>query len=240
MRVYLSETNLVKAAILAAVVILLSVPRLVQCGEPLILYLPATFAAMLLVGGAVTAWGRSAGMPGIATDRRTLGAGAAAAAALTIVALPAQVFWLDPLLRRAMGAALAPSTAALSYPATIGGCLALLLWSAGFQTIFLQAAPMSFFIRLTGRPLVALSLCLALRVYVTHRQVLLSGMTDAIAALVALSAAATLAGCILFYRFGLAPAMLLAAGLNLHLFFTRSAGGFVIAGALPRVFGCWC
>lgn len=222
MRAYLSESNLVKAAGLAAIVTLMSVPRLIQSGRPLGLYVPVTFMAMALVGGTITAWGRCGGMAGIAAERRMFPRGVAVAAVLAALALPVQVFWLDPLLRHALAAALDPSARALSYPATAGGCVAVMLWSAGFETVFLQAAPMSFFSRLTGRTRVALALCLALRVYVAYRQVVFSGMTDGTAALILSAAATTAAGCMLFARFGLAPGMLLAAGLDLHLFFSRS------------------
>jgi len=79
MRDYLSESNLFKAAGLAALLTVMSLGRLVQAGVPLGLYVPATFVVMTLVSGAVTAWGRHAGMPGIVTGRRTLLRGLAVA-----------------------------------------------------------------------------------------------------------------------------------------------------------------
>lgn len=222
MRVYLSESNLRKAAAVAAVVTLMSVPRLVQGGKPLGLYIPATFVSMTLVAGAVTAWGRRAGMKGILTDLSTLRRGCAIALFFALAALPVQVLWLAPLLRNTLASGTNAATAILSYPPTAGGCAALLLWSAGFQVIFLQAAPMAFFTRLTGYPSVACALCVALRTYVAYRQVLLSGLTDGVGLLV-LSAAGTVAvGCLLFARFGLVPAMVFAAGLDVHLFFHQA------------------
>ena len=223
MRAYLTESNLVKAAGLAVMVTLMSVPRLVQTGRPLGLFVVMTFLVMTLVCGAVTAWSRCAGLAGAVTARRTLMRGAAAAAAVGLGSLPIQVFWLDPLLRHALAGGANHSMAALSYPATVGGCLALILWSAGFQTIFFQAAPMSFFARLTGSRLVALGLCLALRVYVAYRQVVYSGMTDCLGLFVVSAAGTAAVGCVLFARYGLAPAMLLAAALDLHVLFTRAA-----------------
>jgi len=109
----------------------------------------------------------------------------------------------------------------LTYPATVGGCLALILWSAGFQTIFLQAAPMSFFARLTRNRSVAFGLCLALRVFIAYRQVVFAGLTDGIGLFVVSAVGAAAAGCILFVRYGLAPAVFLAAILDLHVLSMR-------------------
>jgi hypothetical protein len=222
MRVYLSEMNLRKAAVLAALVTLMTVPRLIQGDKPLGLFLPLTFITMMLVGGIVTAWGRYAGMPGFVTDRAIFLRGVRTAAVVTGLALPLQVLWVDPVLRSALAGAADRSMAALSYPVTVRGCLALMLWSAGFQAIFLQAAPMSFFTRLTRRPDVALCLCLTLRVYIAYRQMALSGMTASIGLFIVSAVGTVAAGCFVFARFGLGPTLLLAAGMDLHLFFARS------------------
>ncbi len=216
MRDFLSESNLRKAVPLAAILTLMTIGRLVQGGRPLAYYLPMTFLVTTLMAGAVTAWGQCAGMPGFRTDRRTFAMGAAVAAGLSLLALPLSLFWLDPILKPALQRA-SPAAFALTYPPTVGGCLALLLWSTGFQTLFLQAAPMSLFARLTGRRAVAVSLCVALRIFVTHLQTAEVGMAAESGLLAASAAVATAAGCIVFARFGLAPAMLLAAGLDLHV-----------------------
>ena len=102
MRDYLSESNLVKAAGLAVVLTVMSLGRLIEARQPLGLYIPATFVAMTLIAGAVTAWGQRAGMPGIVTDRRTFLRGAAVAAGLSLLALPLYLFVLDPLLKTAL------------------------------------------------------------------------------------------------------------------------------------------
>lgn len=223
MRNFLSESNLRKAVPLAVILTLMTVGRLVQGGRPLGVYLPMTFLVLLFMAGAVTAWGQRAGMAGIVTDRRTFALGATIAAGLSLMALPLSLFWLDPILKPALQAATQPSTFILTYPPTVGGCLALLLWSAGFQTLFLQAAPMSLFARLTNRRAVAVGLCVALRIYVTHLQAAGAGMTTGVGLLVASAAVATSAGCLVFARFGLVPAMLLAAGLDGHV--VVAAGG---------------
>ena len=220
MRDYFAESNLPRAAALASILTLMSVGRLVEGGKPLALFVPTTFAAMVFVSAAVTAWGRRAGMAGIVTDRRTFLRGAGIAAALSLLALPVTALWLDPTLRRAVLGATRSGMAELSYPSTLRGCLSLLLWSAGFQVMFLQAGPMSFFARLTGRASVSVVLCIAFRAYVAYRQVADAGMTESVLPFVVTATVTCGAGCMLFARFGLAPAVLLAAGLDLHVFVT--------------------
>lgn len=215
MRDFFSESNLVKASGLAAVVTVMSVGRLIEGGRPPGLFIPATFLLLVFICGAVTAWGTRAGMAGIVTDRSTFLRGAAAAGILSLVALPVHVLWLDPLLRGALAAK--PQFLELSYPTTPRGCMASLLWSAGFQVMFLQAAPMSLFARLTNRRSVAMAMCIALRAYIATRQVGLIGIADHGALFVLCAVAATAAGCAVFARFGLGPTMLLAAGLDAHI-----------------------
>jgi len=219
MREYLSIPNLGRAAGLAALATVMSVGRLVEGQRPLGLFIPLTFCAMMFVGGAVTAWGRRAGMAGLAADRRTLGTGVILAVLLALLALPVVRYGLDPVLRSALRDAAGPTASQLSFPGTLHGCLASLLWTAGFQTLFFVAAPMALFARLTNRQSVALALTLAFRAYVMHRQLVEAGVTAAVPLFYLQALAGTLAGAFLFARYGLAPAMVLAAGLDLHLLF---------------------
>jgi len=224
MRNFVSENNLFKAAGLATVLTFMSVGRLIHGGYPLGIFLPLFFVVMIFVSGAVTAWSQYANMPGIITDRRTFLYGAGIAVALSLLALPVYVYWLDFPLRKALLSMARSSAADLAYPSTTGKCLSLLLWSAGFQTMFLEAAPMSLFARLTGRQSIAVTLCLVLRTYIAYRQMTDAGMVSHLPLFIFPSLAANLAGCILFAKFGLAPAMILSAGLTLHVFFLADSG----------------
>jgi hypothetical protein len=218
MRTFLPMPNLYRAMGMAVVVTGMSAPRIVQAGiEPRIL-IPASFLLMTFVCGAVTAWGTSAGMPGIVTDRRTFLQGALVAVALTLIILPIQILWTDPVIYKALLECSKPAAADLAFPPTQEGRVALLLWAAGFQVMFLQAAPMSLFARLTNRRYLALGLCLLFRVYVAHRQIADVGMADAVPLFLLSNILCAAAGCLLFARFGLAPTILFAAGLDLHLF----------------------
>ncbi|MCX6995710.1 MAG: hypothetical protein NTV49_01160 [Kiritimatiellaeota bacterium] len=87
-----------------------------------------------------------------------------------------------------------------------------------------MAAPMSFFARLTNRRSVALGLCLALRAYVLHRQMAAAGLSAALPLFLVPALAITLAGGLLFARYGLAPAMLFAAAMELRLLLYDNAG----------------
>jgi|GEM_PF-1871628 len=224
MRNFVSESNLFKAMGLATVLTIMSAGRLVQAAKPLGLFLPLTFVIMTFVSGAVTAWGRYAGMPGIMTNRRTLMRGAVFAVVLSLLALPVYVFWLDLPLRNTLLSMTRSPIAELSYPSTLTGCFSLVLWSAGFQTMFLEAAPMSLFARLTRRRSIAVALCAAMRTYIAYRQITEAGITNHLPLFIFPALVSTTAGCILFARFGLVPAMLLSAGLDIHVFFLVTAG----------------
>jgi len=143
---------------------------------------------------------------------------------LSLLALPLYVFWLDPILSAALQGAPRRSLMALSYPSTVTGRLSLVLWSAGFQTMFLQAAPMSLFGRLTERRSVAVGLCMALRAYVACRQMAEAGLPGGMSFFVASVLVTSAVGCVVFARFGFVPSMLFAAGLDLHVFFVAPVG----------------
>jgi len=219
MRTFLSEENLKKAAVMAVVVTVMSVGRLVQAGVPMAFFLTATFFSMMLVCGVVAAWSATAGMPGMVADRQTLWRGLAIAAALMVVMIPVRLFWLNPILHGALLNAQSSELARLSYPETTAGRVSLLLWSAGFQFLCMQAAPMSIAARLTGRRSVAVGICVAFRAYVVYRQILAGGITDGVTLFVALALIGATVQCMMFATFGLIPAMVLAGGMDLHLFF---------------------
>jgi hypothetical protein len=217
MRKFISTPNLKQAVGLAAIITAMSVGRILQAGAVPSLQIPAAFLAMIFVCGAVTAWGTSAGMPGIVTDRKTLVQGTLVAICLSLIALPLQIFWIVPFIYKSLLASAKPSLAALMFPATVGSQIAVLLWSAGFQTMFMQSAPMSFFARLVNRQSIALALCLVFRAYVAHRQLAGAGLAGMEPVLSLSTLLATAAGCLVFARFGLVPTILLSIGLNLHL-----------------------
>jgi len=224
MRDFLTETNLFKAAGLSAILTLMTMGRLVHAEKPFGVYVGLTFALMAFVCGAVTAWGKRGGMPGIVTDSQTLLRGLALAATVSLVLLPVQVLWLDPSFLDALENAESKTRMELAYPSTANGCLSLVLWSAGFQMMFLQAAPMSFFVRLTGSQAWALGLCVALRSFVAYLQIDEAGVTEHAVLFTVWAMVTTGVGCLVFARFGLAPTMFLAAGLDLNVFFVPSSG----------------
>lgn len=217
MRDYLSMSNVPRAAALSALVTVMAVGRLVEGQRPLALFIPVTFCAMMFVGGAVTAWGRHANPAGLFPGGRTLRNGLLLAVLLALLALPIHVYWLDPLFRSLLSGVADSSLARLAYPHTLHGALASMLWAAGFHTLFFVAAPMSLFARLTHRPAVALALTCALRAYVMHRQLATAGLLADYPVFLIPALAATAAGGFLFARYGLAPAMVLAAGIDARL-----------------------
>jgi hypothetical protein len=217
MRTYLNTDNFLQAAALSAVVTSLSVGRLRESDLPLLLGVVTVFVCMTLVCAAVTAWGRRAGMAGVWTDGRTLRRGLIAALVLGLVLWPIFLLGLDPLTRDILGGAANGDMLRLAFPPTTRGILALILWAAGFQTLFLQAAPMSVAVRLTDSRFAALALCLFLRLHISYQQIDGAGLADHMFLLMVPAAAAGLLGCLLFASFGLLPSMFFAALLDVRL-----------------------
>lgn len=219
MRRYLDERNLLRALSMAAVATVLSLGRLARTDQPLPLYAALFFTMMVFVCGAVTAWGGSAGMAGVATSRPLLLRGLAVAAALSAAALPVRLLWTDPATRTALEAAGHSGALRLAFPESTAEQMALVMWSVGFHGLFFTAAPMSLFARLTGRQSAAIALAVAFRIFVMHRQVAVAGVADALPLFFASAAIGSLVACLLFARFGLAPMLVLTAGLDAHVFF---------------------
>jgi hypothetical protein len=218
MRTYLSMSNFIKALMLGTVVTLMSIPRMIQGGFRLDLYIPAALVCMTLVSGAATAWSGQGGMAGLFPDRRRMAVGAGIAVLLSLMAMPLEHFWIVPPVRHAIAETGNARLMALRYPETPGGCVALMLWSAGFETMFFQAATMSFFVRLARRPWMGVVFAVSFRLFVTAHQISLAGVGNAIPLILVMAAVGTAMLCVLFIRTGLLPAMILAAGFHLHLF----------------------
>lgn len=216
MRVYLSERNLLKAAALGAVVTLMSVPRILVAGLNPAFYIPAAFVGMTLVSGAATAWGGYAGMAGVWPRRglgRNLGFATLAGLALALVSF----LLLDPVFSQAIAGGGDREFLELQYPVTVGGCAALVLWSAGFETVFFYAAASSFVVRISRRVWTAYVFSAALRLVVTLHQMAGAGITEAEHLFAAGSVVASFITCLLFVRGGLPAAMVFTAVLNLRL-----------------------
>lgn len=218
MRTYLSFENLVKASALSAVATAMAAPRLIEGRLSLAFFIPAAFLALVLVGGAATAWSTSAGMAGLFPERRRLLKGLGVALALALIFLPAAL-WLDPVLRSALEETGDMQRLALRYPATLRGCLALMLWAAGFETIFSLAAVISFLARLTGSAWAALAGAVLLRLWMTYLQCAGAGLESVMPLFMVSSAILMGVGGLLFVRAGLPAAALFTALLDArHLF----------------------
>ncbi|MDP6631747.1 MAG: hypothetical protein QGH42_12180 [Kiritimatiellia bacterium] len=217
MREFLSYRNLLRASALAAIVTLMSIGRLIQGGMPLAIFVPLTFGVLTFICGAVTAWEHCAGMPGLVTDRRTLLHGSAVALVIAMVVLPLRLLWLDDIIRKALLSAGERSYYELSYPSTLGGVLALVMWSAGFQLLFTQAAPLSLCARLTNSRTISTALCVALHTYIMYTQVVAAGMTELPPLFILAALAQGLVACLVFGIYGLIPTVVLAIGTDLHL-----------------------
>lgn len=129
--------------------------------------------------------------------------------------------WIDPVVRPAMESAGPVSWVRLRYPTTVYGKWALVLWSAGFETVFFQGAAMSFLARLTKRPSPAVIGATVLRTLVAIRQLEAVDIGDPAGLIVVATATGAFAACFVFSWGGLPSAMLFSAIVSLHVF----AGG---------------
>jgi len=218
MNMFLAKSNLYTAAGLSAIVTMMSLGRLMDGMDYVVAHVLLTFCVMMFVAGAVTAWGRCAGMAGVLTDRRRFACGAVVAIVLSLLLLPVNLMWIDPVLRDSIPGGGASSPLAMAFPSSMSGRISLLMWSAGFHALFLQAAPMSLFARLSGRQSIALLLTVMFRAFVTAQQVAATGMTEGVWLFHVSAMLTNVVGCLLFARFGLVPAMLFGAGATLHVF----------------------
>jgi len=214
-RTYLSERNLFEAAGLSAAATVLGLGRMARSGQNVIPFVVAGFLVMIFVCGMVTAWGREGGMAGILPPRARGLRGCVMALVVALIVLPVRVFWLDPQLREALVQAIRRPDMALWYPEDAAGILSLMGWSAGIQMLFLQAAPMAFTARLTGRPVVGVALALALRSLLLRLQLDAAGIVEGVPLFYGSAWLGTLLGCVVYARYGLLPAALLAAGMDL-------------------------
>jgi hypothetical protein len=218
MRDYLTISNLSKAMALGGCVTLMSLPRLVQGGEPRWLYVSTAIFCLVLLAGAATAWGRCGGMLGLFPRgrRRLIGLSTGLAAGLLIV--PLYTMWLDPWLSEALRHAGDADRLQLEFPDAPWKKVAIVLWAAGFQVLFFNAAAMSFLCRLTNNVPVALILAIVFRLFVSHLQ-FEDVPIDGTLAFALTHALVCAIGCILFARTGLMPVALFAAVLASRHFF---------------------
>jgi hypothetical protein len=215
MRDYVEPSNLVRAGGLSALATVLAVPRMVEGGFSLAFYVPMAWVSLTLAAGAATAWSRRGGMAGLFPGWRRTVLGLAAAVALLAVIVPLQVFWLDPLFRNAAVAA-PESFRRLVFPASLFSIAALALWSAGFETLFFKGFFLALTARVTGSQWGGVALAVGIRTWVMWRQLSGAGVTEHAGLFLALAAANALAGCIIYVRTGLVPAMAFSAGLSLQ------------------------
>lgn len=228
MRNYFTTPNLCRGALLSAIVTLMSIGRIVQGNMLLRVTMPealvACFFSMTLVCATVTAWGKMGGMPGVITDRRTFLRGSALALLFSLAALPVYRYALDPLFCRILEVSGDAAALEMNYPSTRSGQLAMLCWMAGFQTLFVCAAPMSLLTRLTNRRDLAIVLSMALGVFLVHVKVSRAGLDEFFPLFVVPGMIGCGCACFLFSRFGLAPAMIMAGGMTLRLFLPPVGG----------------
>jgi len=210
-RTFLTLENLKRAAGVGFVVSAMAVPRVLEAGrsQGSIFLLIALFPVMIVVAGAATAWGGAAGMYGLFPERRRLLWGVGIAFAAGIAALPL-LLRSEAGFREALGDG-DPAACGLAFPVSLGACFALMLWSAGFETMFLQAGTMSFVGRVTGSLPAAMVCAVATAVMIMFLKVSGSGVDTMMAARLARTGLTCLIACLLYARAGLPAAMVFNA-----------------------------
>jgi len=151
MRDYLRVENLCRAFGLAVVVTIMSAPRVLVLGVPPALYIPTTLIAMTIVAGAATAWSRYGALNGLFPRPASAKSAYILAPVLGLTVFPILLFTITPATLETVSSTVPSHLVQSSYPNTFPHCLALILWSAGFELLFFIAAPISLSARLLPR-----------------------------------------------------------------------------------------
>ena len=206
-------SNLKQATALAALVSVMAIPRIIEGELGILPRLLMAFPAMTLVAGSATAWGKHGGMCGPWPERHVAARGMRVALIAGFAMAPVLLAF-DFDLKTVMAAALRPHAVTLAFPETVSGCLALMLWSAGFETLFFRAGTMAFIARVTRRLWIAVLGSVLLRAFVTFMLMTPADVsTVMIVRLIGVSVLSAVA-CLLYARAGLPAAMLFAAVLE--------------------------
>ena len=216
MRALSQIDNLAKAACLSGMVTFMSVPRILTTNLPWV-YIPFSFFVGILICAAVTAWSYTDGLNGLLRSPRETLAATAVVLVIVALALPFQIYVLDPHYRGLLEEAGGGSNLLAQFPQTIMEWVGLALWSAGFQILFFVAAPICYFARLTHRLWLAVALTVLFHLYVMSRQCGTYGLNGSITLLLFFTLITGMISCVFFVRAGLIPVMLLTVGLKIHL-----------------------
>lgn len=207
MSAYLTSANLSQAARIAAVTGLMAIPRILDRsdGNASIILALSTFPLLAIIAGAATAWGEHGGLSGVFPDRRRVMPWTFAAVFVGIVLLPVML-WGDSYRQLSLSEDDALRLAN-EVPKNTDAAIALILWSAGFETVLFQAGIMSFVARLTGSGIAAIVAGPVFKVFVFVLQCASSGFGP-VSPFVAGGAIATSSiACVLYARAGLPAAM---------------------------------
>lgn len=222
MRDYLTVGNFMRAVALAAAMTAMSSLRLALARpETFILNAAAALVAMTLVCGAATAWERKGGLAGLFPDRPVVFKGLAAAILLGVIGLVVYYAWLDKLIFETMKEKLDVVTLQLRYPRTLAGGIALMLWTASFETMFFYAATISFWARIFNNAYAAMAMAVIGRLFVMYIQITGIGLNDSLHIFMLGGAFSAIVSAVLYARSGLLSTMVFNGLLTAHLLFPR-------------------
>ena len=216
MNEFFSINNFKKAALLGLTMTLLSAPRILASGIYSFRHVISAFAALTLLSAAVTAWGKSAGMKGLFPSAKEVIQGLKLAGLIVILSFPVKVFWFNPALYAAVESTGNTSALILLFPETLLAGMALTLWVMSFETLFFQAAAISFFGRLSRHFLAALILSTLFRGYVSWLKLGNIGVETAEFLILSHALIINVISCLLFARYGLPASMLFIGGISIY------------------------
>lgn len=196
--------SLIHGALFALAATVLAIPRLQEgrLDDHLVALLPLTFVLMFPVGVAAVAWQRKAGMAGLLPAREKGARGLVWALVLGVACMLGAV-WLDAGYLAILKEKGDPVLLRLQYPDTVYGAWALLLWGAGFHTLFFVAGGLAFFARLTNVLWISIVMTVAVRAVVSILRVRDAGMEQLLPDVLLSSVVLMTIKCLLLVRYGL-------------------------------------
>lgn len=173
--------------------------------------------SLAFICGTITAWAGQSGLQPLLPPWKRLLVGLLIAIGIGLLLGLLRTWLVDPIIEGAMSVGLPADEVDLHYPPTAYGVLALILWVAGFETLFFEGSTMSLWTRITRSTWIATTVTVLARVGVAAIQLNQIDLGRSLPAILLAGALGQLIACRIFVHGGLPAAMAYHAALQVGL-----------------------